>query len=294
MIRPFRNRWLKVLPNHFLLLAVAVATVGRPVVLAAQTGSVERYPIGAVLAGNVVLGAAIAAIGQLGNRDKAFRAAAKGGVAGAVVFAGKWIVSQNKSGTNILGREIAAAGSSGVKNAAAGDGMLQFVTLIYGPLRFHVTTGKHFSVRPKLDIASSLVLWKASRADQLSFNRRRSFASGVPVFEVDSAKRTGGLGGSQEGGVVQFRSKIPSQIMASDVLEKVIGHELVHVVQYDFAFNSIVEPIEKLILDGIPGGSFVHRYIDLGLNVPLLSALNAIEPYKTRPWEREARTLSGR
>jgi len=276
------------------MLAIVLASLGRPVVATAQTRSVAPYSIGAVLAGNIVIGAAIAAISQLENRDKAWRAAAKGGAAGAVVFAGKWIVSQNKSGTNILGREIAAAGSSGIRNAAAGDGMLQFVTLVYGPVRFHVTTGNKFSVRPKLDIASSFELWKAFRADQLSFKQTRSIASGISVFEVDSAKRTGGLGGSQEGGVVRFRAKAPSQVISSDVLEKVIGHEFVHVVQSDFAFNTIAEPIEKAILDSVPVGSFVHRYMDVGLNVPLLSALNLIEPYNSRPWEREARTLSGR
>jgi hypothetical protein len=107
-------------------------------------------------------------------------------------------------------------------------------------------------------------------------------------------KRTGDLGGSQEGGVVRFRAKTPYQIVDSDALRKLIGHEFVHVVQSDFAFNAVAEPIEKSILDPIPGGSFLHRYIDIGLNVPLLSALNAIEPYNSRPWEREARTLSGR
>lgn len=274
------------------LLLCLVGDFARPQTVMAQDQRVQPYSIGAVFVGNVVIGAAIAAVGHARHRDEAMRAAAKGGAAGAIVFAGKWIVSQNKSPTNILGREIEAAGSSGIRNAADGNGLFQFISLVYGPVRFHVTTGKTFAVIPKLDLASSFELWRAARGKQLSFELERSLTSGIPVFEIDSAKRTGGLGGSHEGGVVRFRAKTPAQIIAPDILERVIGHEFVHVAQYDFAFNAIVEPIEASVLNKIPGGSHLHRYVDLGLNVPLLSALNATVPYRSRPWEREARTLA--
>jgi hypothetical protein len=258
----------------------------------AQDVSVKPYSVGAVLVGNVVLGAAIAAFGHIGNHTGVMQAAFKGGAAGAVVFAGKWIVSRNNTPANLLGREIAAAGSSGVSNASAGNDLLQFITLVYGPVRLHITTGKNFKIRPKLDIASSIELVRAARTHQISFDRRRSLTDGVPVFEVDSAKRTGGLGASHEGGVVRFRAKTPTQIVAPDILERVIGHELVHVVQYDFVFSAIAEPLETDLLNEIPGGSAIHRYVDLGLNVPLLSILNSAIPYVSRPWEREARTLA--
>lgn len=258
----------------------------------AQDTRLQPYSTSAVLAGNVVLGAAIAAIGHLGHRDRSWRAAVRGGAAGVVVFAGKWIIAQNISATNIVGRQIAAVGSSGITNAAAGDGMLQHMTLVYGPVRFHVTTGEKFGVQPKIDLASSIELWRATQTKELSLNTHRSLTSGVPVFEIDSAKRTGGLGGSHEGGIVRFRANTPFQSIAPDILEKVIGHEFVHVAQFDFAFNAISEPIEARILSRIPLGGQVHRYFDLGLNVPLLSALNSAVTYERRPWEREARTLA--
>lgn len=53
-------------------------------------------------------------------------------------------------------------------------------------------------------------------------------------------------------------------------------------------------PLETSILNKILGGSTVHRFVDLGLNVPLLSVLNGAVPYINRPWEREARTLARR
>lgn len=275
---------------QFSFLALAMLTHAN--VAEPQDVAVRRYSVGAVLVGNVVIGAAVAAVGHIGKRDQAVKAAVRGGAAGAIVFAGKWIVSQNKAPTNLVGREIAAVGSSGVRNAAAGNGPLQFVTLVYGPVRFHLRTGEKFEFRPKLDLASSIEFVRAARTKQLSLDAGRSLTNGVPVFEVDSAKKTGGLGGSHEGGIVRFRAKTPYEIVAPDFLERIIGHELVHVVQYDFAFNAIVEPIETTVLNRIPGGSSVHRYVDLGLNVPLLSALNAAVPYNRRPWEREARTLA--
>jgi hypothetical protein len=265
-----------------------------PAYSVAQDGRVPGYPIGTVIAGNVILGAGIAAIGHIGDRHKAMQAALKGGAAGGLVFAGKWIVSQNNSSTNILGRQIAAVGSSAVRNAAAGEDFLHDVSLMYGPVRVHLTTGKTFSIQPRVDLASSFELWHAAHTRQLSFDPGRSFTSGVPIFEIDSAKRTGGLGGSHEGGVVRFRSKTPFQIANSELTRRIIGHELVHVTQFDFAFNTFAAPIEARIFRAIPGGQVVNQFLDLGLNVPLLSALNTLVPYRSRPWEREARTLATR
>src|SRR4051812_1284356 len=173
----------------------------------AQLPVLTPYSTPAVFAGNVVVGATVAALGQLGNRRKMAKAALKGATAGAVVFTGKWIVAQNNTSTRLLGRELAAFGSSGVRNAAADHGLTEFMTLAYGPVRFHMKTSGDRYLRVKLDLASSVEIVRALRSSDLSFDTRRSWVSGVPIFEIDPAKKTGDVGGSHEGGVVRFRAQ---------------------------------------------------------------------------------------
>jgi hypothetical protein len=36
----------------------------------------------------------------------------------------------------------------------------------------------------------------------------------------------------------------------------------------------------------------LHRWVDLGLNAPILAGLSAVVPYDAQPWESEARFLA--
>jgi hypothetical protein len=62
--------------------------------------------------------------------------------------------------------------------------------------------------------------------------------------------------------------------------------------QYDFAFIIWSEPTEAWISRKVRGAERLHRYVDLGLHVPLWGAVNTIVPYRDLPWEREAYFLS--
>jgi len=221
------------------------------------------------------------------------RAVAQGAIGGALVFAGKVAVARNSDYANLLGRELAAVGSSGIQNAAAGRGFIDHLSLPWGPVRFHIDRLPRTKVSLKLDLAGSVATIIALVDNDLAFDVERSLINGVAVFEVDSAIRSGSLGGSYFGGVVKFRSRTRYETAAPSTTRRTIGHELVHVVQSDFQFNALAEPAETYALGMFSVGRVIHRYVDLGLNVPLASALNSLGSYERRPWEREAFTLAG-
>jgi hypothetical protein len=126
------------------------------------------------------------------------------------------------------------------------------------------------------------------------FDFERSVINGIAVFEVASLPQSSEVGGSHSGGVIRFRSRAEGMEASSSTIRRIIGHEMVHVIQSDFLFNVLSEPVEKKFMEATSGGRLIHRYVDLGLNAPLSSALNSLITYENRPWEREAVTLAGR
>lgn len=245
-------------------------------------------------AGNVALGAVTAALGQAIRRKPVTRASLQGAFGGALVFAGKSLIAQNHQATNLLARQVAAIGSSGVRNAAAGRGFADELALPYGPFRLHVLTTRRPKVRLKLDLAMTMVTIRAAFDREVAFDPARSFASGVAVFETDSTLPGRTTGGSYTGGVVRFRVKTPLVVLDANAVRELVGHEFVHAVQSDFVFNAWVGPIEEKLLAPTDAGRRINRYVDLGLNVPLWSVLNSLVPYRERPWEREAVALAKR
>lgn len=246
-----------------------------------------------VFAANIGIGALIAAVGAVTSRHSVGRAAVRGTIGGAVAYSGKAIVGRNLASTVLLGREIAAVGASIVENAGRGKGVLDRVVLPYGPLRAYIFLKPRVSVRVKLDLISSVVAIKDFRDSQLAFDMRRSATTGTGVFLVDSAAPGVTLGGSHIGNVIEIRSVTPFINASSTTVRRIIGHELVHVSQFDFTFLTLAEPVESVIVPMVPGGKWIHTYVDLGINVPFWSVANSLIPYSKRPWEREAATFEG-
>ena len=276
-------------------LAVTVLAAAFPAAAVAQEPELPRvYDNIAVAAGNVALGTLTAALSRIIRGERVdYRAITGGALGGALVLAGKGIVAENGGVTNFAGRQLAALGSSGIRNAGAGRPFLSHVSLPWGPLRFHVTTPEK-RIRVKLDLATSITLAAAFFDDELNFDSQRSLASGVAIFDADTSAIAETLGGSYGGGVIQVRSQARGMVATPATIDRIIGHELVHAIQSDFLFNTLSEPLEATLLGRSAKGRIFNRYVDLGLNMPLAAALNSIIAYEKRPWEREARTLAGR
>jgi hypothetical protein len=250
----------------------------------------SNFPL--VLAANMAVGAGTAAIGRIIAKKNPLKAAVTGAIAGSVVFAGKWMVAKNDDRSNLLGRSIAAVGSSAVRDAAAGNPYLANVVLPYGVVRVHVTRLTQKPVSVRLDLAASIATLVNASSSSEQLQLKKSIISGVPFFLIDRNKRGGSLEGIHQAGVVTYRTETPFVVQAEETTRKMLGHELAHVVQSDFLFIAYASPVEDWLFPLLPGGRTIHRFVDIGLHVPMLSAANAIVPYTDRPWEREAVTLA--
>ncbi|MGK2963750.1 MAG: hypothetical protein ACSLFK_16640 [Gemmatimonadaceae bacterium] len=245
--------------------------------------------------GNAGLGALGSIVGQsVRGKRMTVRGALQGAAGGGLVYAGKVVIARNSGFTNLLGRELAAVGSSGVLNASSGRGFFDHLSLPWGPVRVHIDRGPATKVNLKLDLAGSVATIAALADPDLDFELGKSLGYGVAVFRADRAENPNLAEGSHAAGVVRYRTGIPQGTASSAEIRGTIGHELVHVVQADFLFTVLSEPLEARLMGRHAVSRFVNRYVDIGSNVPLASGLNALVPYSRRPWESEAVSLAGR
>jgi hypothetical protein len=275
-----------------LTLAICFG-LGRPCLSQTARDVTPVSPVSVVLV-NAAMGGAAAVIGRLLAGKSVKRAAFIGVASGTTVVLGKWMVSRNSNATNVIGRAVAAVGSSQVSDAAAGKPFMSEVVIPYGILNFYYdrTSQRHVSAR--LNFAASLETLINARTTDQTFQMQRSILSGVPTFLVNPDQPGSDGRGSQIAGVITYRPGARNLVMEKEQISKMIGHEIVHVVQSDFLLITAALPAERVILQIVPGGRTVNRFLDLGLHVPVWSGANAMWPYASRPWEREAVTLAGR
>jgi hypothetical protein len=264
--------------------------------IAQETATPQQANQAIVLGVNAGLGAFIAVVGRVIANKPVRNAAFFGALGGTASYIGKRVIARSDPKTNLLGREFSAAGASVVANAGSGTGPLNRFVFPYGPLRFQWDRDSSRSFSAKLDIATTLETAWVLHKGGVQLDMTRTISSGAPVFRVATGKegdvQLADVGGSQLAGVILHRDQTQSLGEASATIDRTLGHELVHVAQYDFSFIALAAPIEKSILQQTTGGTWINKYVDLGLNVPLWSALNVIIPYQNRPWEIEAVTFS--
>jgi hypothetical protein len=278
--------------RRLVVLAALIVSIGERCIAQTPAGDPRPTNNGVVLLTNIAIGAGTAAIGRVIAKKDPKKSALQGALAGAVIFAGKWLVAQNDDRSNLLGRTIAAVGSSEVREAATGKPYLAQVIIPYGIARLHVN---RFSPRPleiRLDLAATIATFVNACESPKQFQLAKSIKSGVPFFLIDRDKRGGSIKGLQLAGVVTYRVATRFEEQEEEQTKKMLGHELTHVVQSDYLFNAYGSLLEDTLVPRLPAGRTLHRFVDIGIHVPMLLSLNSVIPYADRPWEREAVTLS--
>ncbi|HEX6748001.1 MAG TPA: hypothetical protein VF092_11975 [Longimicrobium sp.] len=244
---------------------------------------------GVILAVNAGLGA-LTAGGLRVLRGGHFRAAAvRGAVGGALVYGGKRLAVERWDGAGLAGRQVAAVGSSIVWNAGLGRAPLHTLALPVGPVRLYVRTTDGGAVQPKIDASAVVAMVLVMTEEGSHLDVERSLSSGALVFRRTNPREPEGWLGGATAGVISYLP-VESGGTEGEGLHEVLGHERVHMIQHDQAFLFFSQPAEAALLGSHPVG----RYLDLGLNVLALEAVDRLIPYNSRPWEREARLLSPR
>jgi hypothetical protein len=221
----------------------------------------------AYLGFNTLAGAITAGIAAKIRGHDFSDAAIRGALGGAVVYAGKRIVVADLPAAGLVGRQVAAVGTSVVRNAGAGAGAFERLVLPLAVLRLHIhVPGRRVEAARLNLIELGVLAWAATR-DELAFDPGASLASGAPVFDAPDHRLRAlddfAYGIMAAGVVLVGREPPPGR-------ERVIGHELVHVLQHDFYHTTLAQPAESFLLRLLPFGSRIDRFIDVGVLSPVL------------------------
>ena len=249
----------------------------------------------AVIGANVLVGAVTAGVWQQ-LRGGSFTAGfARGALGGFVVYGGKQVAAIRMDGAGLVGRELAAVGSSMVRNAADGTPMLGRLTLPAGPLPLRVER-RASGWRLRLD---GQALWWAGVAistGDLALDLRRSWADGAMVWVADSAWFDAGTRSTPA-------LAAPWAIFANrGALDATGGpavraHERLHVIQADQFALIISDPIDEWVGHQVPVLGRVGRWVALGLGVAAFAYPQTVMQrslgYEYLPWEVESMVLAG-
>jgi hypothetical protein len=249
------------------------------------SGNLGGYLAGATL--NAVLGGLTSGIFRRVAGEPFLPAFAKGAAGGTVTYAGRAIAGRQFDGAGLLGREVAAVGSSMVANAAYGRGMLEQVALPLGPLKLHVDRDDGTSFSMSVDVLAAIMTTYAVAHPEYSIDWRSTASAGVPVFRSPSLLESRSWSGAMVAGVIvlNYERDVPG-------VHRVQAHEQVHVAQHDFSAMVWGEPLERWLLGLVPYGDLVGRRVDVGLDFLFWAGLHSFTDRRSTPWEREARFLS--
>ena len=242
------------------------------------------------LAVNGALGGFSAAMFALVRGKNPWRAAFMGFGGGVVLGAGKQVAGRRFDGSGLIGRQLAAFGTSVVR-AASEDTMLFIVPV--GPMALEVRPRAVDRVRPRVHlVGTATVLYYVIRADT-RFDMRATLSAGAPVFRFPTetvTTRDGIIFGRMDFGTILLGSP-PSVLDAQRRMT--LPHESIHILQYDFLDQALTLPPERAILGKLGAGAGFLRHVDLGaISVVLAGVLQMHMNYDDRPWEREAVLLT--
>jgi hypothetical protein len=237
------------------------------------------------LGANTIIGALTGGIVQKLRGGSFADGFARGALGGAIVYGGKRLSVERFAGAGFLGREVAAVGTSMVRNASEGAPSFQRLVLPLGPVRLYVHPANREVTNVKLDLYELTWLAYGFAEPALSLDFGKTLSAGVPVFIArnrqifSDGEQVQGVAG---GGTVLLAGRgVPDE-------DRAFAHERVHVIQRDFYGLAWFAPLESWILEKTPLRG-LNRFVDFNVSTPLyLTAWAAIVDGENRPEEIEA------
>lgn len=195
---------------------------------------------------------------------------ARGALGGSAVYAGKRLAAESFFGAGFLGRGISSVGSSVVRNAADGRGLLEEVALPVGPIRLYATADDPTDPRVEVDLRD--LYWTAYGLveERLTLDLDESLSSGAPVFRADrplEGTDDEPAGGLAQAGIIFLGPGAGSQDAEGEI---VLPHERAHVIQHDFIYHVWLRPLEDRLARSLPWNGLSDR-VDYDLVYPGLT-----------------------
>jgi hypothetical protein len=242
------------------------------------------------LAINGALGSVSAAMVALAKGKDPWRAALQGFGGGVALGAGKQIAGNRFDGAGLLGRQVAAVGTSLVRSASE-DTLLLIVPV--GPMTLEIRPRAADRVRPRVNVVSTGTLLYYVFRDDTRIDWSATLSSGAPVFRFPTetvSTRDGIIFGRMDFGTIVLGARPPIMDLQRRLT---LPHESIHLAQYDFLDHALALPPERAILRKLGVGEGFLRHVDLGVvSVLLAGVLQMHMDYDDRPWEREAVILT--
>ena len=255
-----------------------------------EAGHLSGRDRAAHLAVNGALGGFSAAMFALARGKNPWRAALVGFGGGVAMGAGKQVAGQRFDGAGLMGRQLAAFGTSMVRSASE-DTMVVIVPV--GPMTFEVRPSAVDRVRPRMNlVGTATLLYYVVRADT-RLDMRATLSAGAPVFRFPTetvSTRDGIIFGRMDFGTIVL-GRTP--LVQDRQRRMTLPHEAIHVVQYEFLEQALSLPLERAILRKLGASEGFLRHVDLGaISVMLAGVLQMHMDYDDRPWERESVLLT--
>ena len=247
------------------------------------------------MSGNVALGGLTAALIQKSRGGSFWDAFLVGAVGGAVAYAGRRVAVERFSGAGFAGRQVAAVGTSMVRNASDGRGAYDQLVLPFGVARLYLRRNARSSIplsaRVKIDVPTVLTGAYVALFENADFDLGGSLSAGSLVFVVRDPLIEESWVGAQAAGVLWLRGD-PDDPDPDVRRSAAFAHERVHIGQYDFSFLTWGDPFEDPLVEQLPAGAWINRNLDLGLHLGVWALANWLITHERRPWEQEAQFLT--
>ena len=271
-------------------LAVGMLVATTPSLLPAQDDRPEPTGTAKLITINAMAGGFAAGIVNAASGRSFWPAFAKGAAGGVIAFGGKKIIAERGAFASWTGRQVAAVGSSQVRNAGAGRPMMEQLVFPLGPARLYFDRKAHTRIAAKIDVTAAIGIVAMATRPGASFDPAGSVSHGAIVFNTPWPADNSA--GALRLGVIRI-SEIPEVSGGSRVARSsVLAHELIHAAQYDFINITASEPLERWALGKSRTGKLIQRYVDFSSVSYLWTGLNGILENDERPWEREAISLA--
>jgi hypothetical protein len=208
---------------------------------------------------------------------------------GAAVYAGKRLASERLDGAGLLGRQVAAVGTSMVVNAGEGAALFDRLLLPVGPIRLELAPGSGWSLR--LDPAALAWIIYGIAEPELTFDAGDSFSGGTAIFRTsgklisfDGAEPH--AAGVTKAGVV-YVADVPAY--GGRAFERALTHERIHAIQQDFFAAAWTDPLGRALLGRTRVTRRVAGVLTFNLATELLMGIGQLIPeHRDRPWEIES------
>jgi hypothetical protein len=245
----------------------------------------------ASLGANALIGALTAGLTRELRGASFGDALVSGALGGVITYAGKRVAVERFDGAGLLGRHIAAVGSSATRNAGAGLPALRHLTLPLGPVWLDIVRDEGTRFAARVDPAALGWIVYGVVESELDLDVGETLSSGGAVFRTRGKMLSFGNDSVHASGVsnagVVFLAEV--EAFGPERRRRTEAHERVHVLQEDQFAILWTAPLAEWAMRRTSLLAPLAPRVAVNVSTELLRLLAPLfDTHEDRPWELEA------